>query len=92
MNKVLLAGLCFTTLTWSHAFAGVDETKTCSDKLPEQAQIIVQAMIPKMKPGIDARSVMKSTVRGLVWSGKIDRSDARSNAVAAGECLKKLRD
>jgi len=65
--------------------------RACSAKLSPEAQLIVKTLIPKLKPGVDVRKVMRSTVIGLVRSGKIPRSTARTEAQADSQCLKQMK-
>ena len=89
---VLLSCALATAVFVSPSFAGMNEVKECAENLPEAAQKILSAIIPKLKPGADVPKVMKSTVISMVGNGEIDRSKARSNAQAAGRCLKKLQE
>ena len=92
MKTAILASFVSTALLATQSLAGIREVKTCAAKLPDPAQLILQAVAPKLKPGVNARKVMKSTVISMVQSGEIDQSEARTNAQAAGRCLKKLQD
>ncbi|MEM7289614.1 MAG: hypothetical protein AAF412_04455 [Pseudomonadota bacterium] len=91
MRKTSLLLALIISLSAPVAFAGVEEMKACSGKLPDQAQTILQHLVPKLQKGADVPALMRSTVIDLVKSGEIDRSSARDNAIAAGECLKLLR-
>ena len=92
MKNTLLASFLATTVFVSQSLAGINEVRICAEKLPEAAQKVFRAVAPKLKPGVNARRVMKSTVISMVRSGEIDRPKAKSSAQAAGRCLKKWRD
>ena len=49
-----------------------------------------QATAPHMTPDANMRDLLRTHVRPLVQNGTLSRSDARSNASAVAECLKKL--
>ncbi len=90
MKKMILLGVLASVLFAPRSLAGVEEVKACEASLPNQAQLILRAVAPRLKPGVDAREVIKSTVISMVRSGEIDSLDARRNARAAIRCLEKL--
>jgi hypothetical protein len=71
------------------ARADTAAANTCAAGLSKDARTIFDATLPKVAPGVDLKSVVTSTTRGLAMSGTIDRGTARESATQAGTCLKK---
>ena len=92
MRRTLLAGLLVSPIFTLSVSAGEEEVRQCAETLPDQAQLILQTLMPKLQPGVDVQSEMRSTVIGLVQSGKIDRATARDNAQSVAVCIRKLQD
>lgn len=92
MQTNKLASVISMVLFSSHAFAGAEEVAACAENLSDPAKLILQEVAPKLQPGVDGREIMRTTVTGMVKSGEIKRSEARSSAQAAGECLMKYQD
>lgn len=73
--------------------AAADETsaRTCAGKLGKDARQIYDAVVPGVTPSANLRDLVTAKTRELVIGGKINRSVAEPAALAAGECLKQLR-
>ena len=84
MGSVALGGV-----TASRALAGETEFRACAAGLSMPAREILLAVAPKLiRPGVDARAALRSTVRSMVMSGRIRRAEARASAEAAVRCLR----
>ena len=92
MKPVSISVLCIMLHSTMPAAAGISEANSCSATLPAQARLIYRETLPQLKPGVNARQIVRTTVISMVQAGKISRDRARANAEAAGECLKKLTD
>ncbi len=92
MKSRMIAKAFMAMLIVGSAQAGPEEVAACAEDLSDPAQLVFQSVVPRLTPGIDGRKVMRSTVIELVKSGEIKRSEARSSAQAAGECLMKYQD
>jgi hypothetical protein len=64
---------------------------SCADGLSVDARTIFDTVAPGVKQADDPRAFIKTKVVALVEAGRIGRFSARSNAQAAGDCLKMLR-
>ncbi|MEM9332601.1 MAG: hypothetical protein AAGA53_14830 [Pseudomonadota bacterium] len=73
------------------AHAGKEDFIVCRDALPTAAQEIANRVAVQLKPGVDAKQIMKSTVIDMVKSGEIERKTAKQSATSAAECLMKLK-
>jgi hypothetical protein len=73
------------------ARADTTAATSCADGLSADAKAIYAAATPGIKTADDPRAFVKSKVVALVESGAIGRFSAKSNAQAAGDCLKMLR-
>ncbi|GAB0115514.1 hypothetical protein [Acidisoma sp. C75] len=71
--------------------ANMQAAKACAAKLPPEAKTIYAAAAPKVTPTTDLRSLLKSTVFGLIMQGAVKSADARGSAIAAAHCLKDLK-
>ena len=87
MKRILLATLL---LFPSSAFADQTEAEACAASLSATGLKMYQATAPYMKPGTNIKDLLRTHIRPMVQSGSLTRSDARSNAPAVAECLKKL--
>ena len=87
----LIVCVLISPLFMAQASAGIAEVKVCQQKLPQQAQLILTTLMPRLSPDADAAKLMKSTVIELVRSDKIDRASARENAMAAADCLRLMQ-
>lgn len=63
----------------------------CAGKLGKDARMIFEAVAPGVTPSANLRDLVTAKTRELVIGGKINRSVAEPAALAAGECLKQLR-
>lgn len=86
MRSMIIAALL---LVPASALADQNAADTCAASLPKDGKTIYESVGPSYKPGTDLRALMKAQVPGLVMAGKVDKSSARANAVAAGKCLMK---
>jgi len=75
----------------SLAFADKKAADACAAGLSPDAQQIYDASAPGFAAAKNPQAEVKGHVQALVLGGKIDRGSARDNAMAAGDCLKKLR-
>jgi len=73
------------------AHADTTAATSCADGLSADAKAIYAATAPSIKTADDPRAFIKSKAMELVEAGRIGRFSARSNAQAAGDCLKMLR-
>ncbi len=73
------------------AFADVSAARACAATLPLEAKAIYDAAAPEFPTAADPRSLVRIKAMDLVRAGTVQRGSARSSAMAAGECLKKLR-
>jgi hypothetical protein len=71
------------------ARANTAAANTCAAGLSKDAKSIFDATLPKVGPGVDLKSVVTSTTRGLAMAGTIGVGTARESAEEAGTCLKK---
>jgi len=65
--------------------------ESCAKTLSPAALSIYRAAAPKMTPGSDMASVLRSTVIPMVMSGDMTRKTARPAATAASFCLRSLQ-
>jgi hypothetical protein len=82
---------CALLLIPSLAFADKKAADSCAAGLAPDAQKIYVAAAPGFVAAANPQAEVKGQVQALVLGGKIDRGSARDNAMAAGDCLKKLR-
>jgi hypothetical protein len=73
------------------AHADKQAADACAGSLSPGAKMIFDASAPEFPSAPDPKGLVKSKTKELVLGGKIQRGDARANAISAGECLKKLR-
>ena len=73
------------------AFADKAAADACARGLSQEAKIISDAALPQVTPTAVLQDVLTTQTRGLVGSGKVQRSSARDSATSAGACLQKLR-
>lgn len=86
MRTILIAALLIVPAS---ALADQNAANSCAAALSKDGKTIYAAVGPSYKPGTDLRALMEAQIPGLVRAGKVERSSARSNAVAAAECLTK---
>jgi ABC-type transporter MlaC component len=90
MTAIRLAILVMALATFC-ARADTATATSCADGLSADARTIFDTTAPGVKTADDPRAFIKTKVVALVEAGRIGRFSARSNARAAGECLKMLR-
>jgi hypothetical protein len=73
------------------AHADQKAADACSGALSPEAKMIYDAAAPDFPSAPDPKAEVKAKVQDLVAQSKIGRVNARTNAMAAGDCLKKLR-
>ena len=73
------------------ALADAKSAATCAAGLDKDAQLIYNAMAPKVTPTTDLQDEVRSTTVGLVMGGQIERENAKPAAQAAGQCLAQLK-
>jgi len=73
------------------ALADQKAADACSGALVPDAKLIYEAAAPDFASAPDPKAEVKAKVQELVTQGKVGRFTAKSNAMAAGDCLKKLR-
>ncbi len=88
--KTSISAALLMAVSATQASANVDAVKSCEATLAPPAKLILQTVMPKLKPDEDARKIFKETVVGMVQSGQIESSSARKSAREAAECLKNL--
>ncbi|BBE72557.1 hypothetical protein [Oharaeibacter diazotrophicus] len=81
---VFLAATAVATPVWADGAAA----DACASKLGAEAGAIYAAARPGVAAGGDLKATITDATKALVKAGKIARADARSNAQAAGACLK----
>ena len=92
LAAILTGGITVSGVAVPNAWAGEVEFRACAAGLSMPAREILRTVAPKLlKPGVDARATLRSTVRGMVMSGRIKRTEARESAGAAVRCLRMLR-
>ena len=64
----------------------IDHLSTYAADYPA-TKAFYEAVLPKMKPGIHGKAVVKDTVEGMVSKGEVSMLGARSEAEAAGEAV-----
>ena len=72
----------------SSAFASDQAAQTCADGLDSNAKLIYANALPQAQQGVDLKSVVTAATKALVLNGQVARANAKTAAVAAGECLK----
>lgn len=89
----MVRSLICALLMFAPALAYADRVSAaaCAGALPPDAKTIYNAAAPEFLAAPDPAAEVKNKTRDLVMQGKVGRASARDNAVAAGECLKKLR-
>jgi len=76
------------TAAASPALADGASADACAAKLGAEAGAIYAASRPGVAAGGDLKAVITDATKALVKAGRIARADARTNAQAAGACLK----
>lgn len=84
----ILTALCLLALSAAPAFAGQAEAQSCANGLDANGQMIFNAVLPQVTPGVDLKGVVTAATKSMVESGQLARGDARPAATAAGQCLK----
>ena len=89
MSKVAILGIWFAMmlLTASVQAAG-PAGEACAANLTADGKAIYAAIMAAKPTAQTLRDAVEHQARGLAMEGKIARSHARENAVAAGECAK----
>jgi hypothetical protein len=92
-ERIMALRLAILVLILAPCCASADTAAatSCADVLSGDAKAIYAAAAPGIKTADDPRAFVKSKVVELVESGRIGRFSARSNAQAAGDCLRMLR-
>ena len=88
--KIAVTGILAAAAISVPAFADAKSAATCAAGLNKDAQLIYNTTAPKVTPTTDLQDTVKSTTRGLVMGGQIDRANAKPAAEAAGQCLAPL--
>ena len=88
MKKIALVFL----IALAPAMALADQTSStqCRGKLNANGKLIYDKSLPLATPDANLRDVVTEQTRALVEAGTIPMFSARSNAEAAGKCLKLL--
>lgn len=86
--RLTIAALGLLALSAAPALAGQAEAQSCAAGLDANGTQIFNAALPQVAPGADLKGVVTDVTKSLVKSGQVPRGDARSAAMAAGECLK----
>jgi hypothetical protein len=89
MNRVLI--VLALVLAPAAAFADKQAAATCAGSLQPGAKAIFDATMANLGSGQKALDVMKAQVTQLVKAGTVQKSSARADAKAAGDCLKLLK-
>lgn len=90
MTRILPA-LGLLVLVSGPALADPAAAGTCAATLSPGAQAIYAAAAPQVTPTTDLKSLLTTTTKGLVKSGKVSMGSARSSAESAAACLKLLK-
>ncbi len=88
--RPLELGLALAVLS-SPALADRQAADACAGGLPKKSSAIYAAAVGQLGPGVDARAIVRSVTMNRVSSGQLTASAARSAAMAAADCLKKLK-
>ena len=91
MRIIVLGCVVATALIAAPAFAGTQEAEACAAKLPKSGKQMYKEVAPHVKKDSDIKQLMRSHVRGMVMSGKVGLSDARSQGPKTGLCLYLLK-
>lgn len=73
------------------AHADTAAAHACAAKLSPEAKAIYDRAAPSVKPDTDLRSLLKSTVPGMIFEGEVSAKTARDSAMAAAPCLRDLK-
>jgi hypothetical protein len=88
VRSIIIALLAFAPTL---ALADQRAADACSVALAPDAKLIYAAAAPDFAIAPDPKAEVKAKVQDLVTQGKVGRFTAKSNAMAAADCLKKLR-
>lgn len=88
-NRILIAAL-LSLVAIAPARADQAAANACAAALPAEAKLIYDKALPGATAGGALKDVIRSAAMSLVKGGELSRSSARSEAEAAGACLKKL--
>ncbi len=88
MKKFLL--IIATGLGASPAYADRGAADACAAGLSANSKAIYAAAVGQVHPGADNKAIVKGIVENMVSSGQLGMLNAKSEAQAAGVCLKKL--
>jgi hypothetical protein len=89
MNRLLIA--LTLILAPAAAFADKQAADSCAASLQPGPKAIYDGTVANLGSGQKAGEVMKGQVIELVKSGKVQKTSAKSDAQAAGQCLKLLK-
>ena len=81
----------FASFACGSAFADANSANACAAGLSPSAKAIYDAAAPEFASSADPRAMVRSKTMGLVKAGTVKQSEARADAMTAGDCLKKLR-
>jgi hypothetical protein len=82
--------LLIMTATVGTSRADAAAADQCAAGLSTEARAIYDAARPGVAAGGDLTAVITDAARSLVVAGTIGRSDAKTNAQAAGGCLRQF--
>ena len=89
--RPLKLAIVFAMLS-SPALADRRTADACAGGLPKDSAAIYAASVGRMGPDVDAKAVLRDVTMNMVSSGQLSAGNAREAAVAAGDCLKKLKN
>jgi hypothetical protein len=89
--KKLLGTLALAFVLTSAAQAGPTEANTCAEALSKPGKLMFKTVAPHVKPDSTIELLMRTHLRDLVITGKLDMADAQANGMAVGQCLALLR-
>jgi hypothetical protein len=91
MRPAQTAAILAALLAPCSALADAGAAGSCAAGLPAEAKAIYDAAAPDFVASADPRALVKAKTMDLVKTGAVQRGSARSSAMTAGNCLKKLR-
>lgn len=86
--RIRTAVFLAATAAAAPALADGASADACAAKLGAEAGAIYAAARPGVAAGGDPKAVITDATKALVKAGRIARAAARTNALAAGACLK----
>jgi hypothetical protein len=90
-RAVAIGGILVAVAASVSATPNPQAASTCAASLSPDSKTIYAAVAPKVTPTTDLPDVIRSTTRGLVMGGQLDRANAKPAAEAAGACLAQLK-